>query len=462
MAALRTRLRREEGISLIEALVAAMLVVLVGLAVLAAFDTSKRASFRAEQSQVASDRAQQELEAIRRLPYAEVALTSQPGSSGDPADPRSRISGTTFALDEDGTNPAELAVDGGPLQNGGTIEGAAVDPGPTPFSSGDVSGNVYRFVVWQDDPHCGSAEVCDGAQDLKRIIVVVSLDHTAAGGTRAYTEVQSDTVDPDDTIFTDNSQPELGQQVVAEQFWLSDERCTDTGEPAHRDPITDPLTSHDVRDTRGYNCQSGTSDRPDALLTTPPLNRDATVDFATDADLEPDPPALPDDDAGIQFQVGGSNGCQFKPTGATGHQQAHIWVTKKLPSDFELTGGATLELWTRTIAGVTTPGKVCVTLFTRNEDPLGSLPPTDVRMEDLQNSGNLYYTHAVSDWPRVKWSKLRIPLLFTPRTVVSGDRIGVQVALEKSGSPSDQLEFMYDQVQYESRLEVETTTPLGS
>lgn len=455
------RLRQEEGISLIEALVAALLAALVTLAVLAAFDTSRRASFRAEQSQVAGDRAQQELESMRRLSYGEIALTSQPTGSADPADPRSRISGTTFALAENGTSPAELAVDGGPLVGGGTIEDAAIDPGPTPFSSGDVSGSIYRFVVWQDDPSCNTAGVCDGEQDLKRIIVVVSLDATGVGGTRAYTEVQSDIVDPSDTVFTDNDQPELGDIVVAQQFWLSDERCTDTGEPAHRDPLTDPLTPHDVRDTRGHNCESGTSDRPDALLTTPPLNTDATVDFATDAALEPDPPALADADAGIQFQVGGSNGCQFKPTGATGHQQAHIWVSKKLPSDFELTGGATLELWTRTIAGVTTPGKLCVILFERTEDPLGSLPPTDVRMEDLQNSGNLFYTQAVTDWPHTDWAKLRIPLTFSSTTALAGERIGVQVALEKSGSPSDQLEFMYDQVQYESRLEVETTTPLG-
>jgi type II secretory pathway pseudopilin PulG len=461
MSAMHRRLRQEEGISLIEALVAALLAALVTLAVLAAFDTSRRASYRAEQSQVASDRAQRELEEIRRLPYTDVALTSQPAGSADPADPRSRISGSTFALKEDGTDTAELVVEGGALVGGGTVTGAAVDPGPTPFSSGDVSGNIYRFVVWQDDPACDTPDVCDGAQDVKRVIVVVSLDSTAAGGTRAYTEVQSDAVDPSHTVFTDATQPELGELVVAQQFWLSDERCTDSGEPPHRDPLVDPLTDHPVRDTLGDNCQSGTSDRPDALLTTPPLNRDDTVDFATDADLEPDPPALLDADAGIQFQVGGSNGCQFKPTGATGHQQAHIWVTKKLPSDFDLAGGATLELWSRTIAGLTTPGKLCVILFTRTEDPLGSLPPTDVRMEDLQNSGNLFYTHTVADWPSDDWAKLRVPLTFSPDTALAGERIGIQIALEKSGAPSDQLEFMYDEVQLESRLEIETTTPLG-
>ncbi len=458
MDALRRRVISEEsGLSLLEAHTAAILIALISLAVMAAFDTARRTTFRAEQSQVASDRAQKELEAIRRLPYAEIALTATPSASSGQGDPRSRVSGTTFALDDGGGEVGELVVEGGPLLGGGTVEGAAVDPGPTPFTSGDVKGSIHRFVVWRDDPRCGESLACQGEQDLKRIVVAVAIDSTAAGGDRSYTEVQSDVVDPNDSAFGDGVPPDLGDQVVAQQFWLSDERCTNTGEPTH----TDPLDSHPVRDTLGNDCRAETDDRPDALLTAAPVNLDPTVDFATDADLEPDPPGLPEDDAGLQFELGGSDGCNFKPGGPNGHQQAHIWVSRSLPFDFDLAGGATLELWTRTTNAIETPGRVCASLFTRLEDQSVGQPPDDQRLEDVDNPGNRFFTQELAPWPNDPgWSRIRIPMSFTPTTAFGGTRIGVAVSLDKGGSPSDQLEFMYDQVQFESRLEVETATPL--
>lgn len=458
----RRALQEQSGLGLVEALVAAILVTLASLAVMAAFDTSRRATFRAEQSQVATDRAQREIEAIRQLPYAEIALTSMPVGSGDSSDPRSRVNGSRFALEESGADKEELVVQGGVIEGEDdeadtTIDNAAVDPGPTPFTSGDISGAIYRFIVWRDDPNCDD-DLCEGEQDLKRIIVVVRIDPTSSGGTPTYIEVQSDVVDPQDSNIGNSEPPELGEQIVAQQFWLSDERCTNTGEPPH----TDPLVSHPVRNTLGHNCKSGTADRPDALLTEAPINFDPTPDFATDLDLEPLAPALPTDDAGLQFRPGGSDGCKFKPTGAEAYKEAHIWVSKKLPFNFQMTGGASLELWTRTTNGITTPGRICATVFTRLEDPLGLLPPTDTRMTDLL-TGNKYYTAELNPWPPgPKWTRVRIPMSFAPATALLGQRFGVQLAIEKAGTPSRQLEFLYDEILHESRLEIETTTPFTS
>ena len=47
-----------------------------------------------------------------------------------------------------------MVYNGGSKYGGGTISGGVVNPGPEPFTSGDVSGNIYRFIVWQDDPTC--------------------------------------------------------------------------------------------------------------------------------------------------------------------------------------------------------------------------------------------------------------------------------------------------------------------
>ena len=449
-------LRDQRGFTLIEGIVAALLVALVSLAVMTAFDTARRATFRSEQSQVATDRAQQELEAIRALGYESVALTSAPSGSSDENDPRFRVSGSDYALSRDGTDPQPLVIEGGALYDSGVVEGAAVDPGPTPFTSGDISGEIYRFVTWRDDPNC-PALTCPGAQDLKRVVVAIAIDATAVGGTRGYVEVQSDVIDPEDSAIGDDDIPGLGDLIVAQQFWLSDERCVATGEPSRPDPVTEPLTSHAVRNTFGYNCDSGTAGRPDALLTSAPLNLLEDVDFAND--LEPTPPEA---DAGIQFNVGGSNGCKFKPTGTNAYKESHLWVSEKLPQDFSMTGGATLELWTRAINDIETSGRICVTLFTRSEDPLEGLPPNDVRLADADNPGNLYFTGTINEWPAGAWQKIRIPMNFDPATALVGERVGVAIGLEKSGSPSDQLMFQYDHVDFDSRLEVETTTPLTS
>lgn len=445
---LHGRLASEGGFTLVEALVAAMLVAIGSLAVLLALDGAQRASFRAEQTQVANDRAQRELEAIKALPYEEIGLTAAPSAAADSSDPRSRVSGSNFLVDPEASTTEELVVEGGSLQGGGTLSGLGVAPGPEPFTSGDISGTIYRFVVWRDDPSCLEL-VCPGDQDLKRIIVAVALDDTGSGGSRDYVEVQTDAVDPRDSVISDVDAPALGELVVAQQFWLADERCTDSGEPAH----SATYTSHSTHGTFGIDCRSTSSGRPNALVTTAPQNPDMLLDYATE--VEPG-----GTDAGLQFQLPSTSECQFKPSGSDGHRQAHIWVSRKLPADFAMTGGATLELWTRTIDGVIAPGELCVTLFTRTEDPAGLLPPTDVRLANLASPGDFYFTKSQNPWPRGDWTPVRIPMSFVPTVIPPNSRLGLQVGLRGGGGSSDDIEVHYDQVQLESRLEVETTTPL--
>ena len=80
-------MRREEGIAVVELLVAVLILATGAIAVLGIFDASTRNTFRAEQTQVAINRAQRELEQIRQLAYKDVALTTTPAASSDPKDP---------------------------------------------------------------------------------------------------------------------------------------------------------------------------------------------------------------------------------------------------------------------------------------------------------------------------------------------------------------------------------------
>ena len=118
------------------------------------------------------EEAQRELEQIRQLDYKDVALTTTPAASSDPKNPGYRVSGSDFALGWDGTTPsdnAEMVV-----KNIGGVTDGSVSPGPTSFTSGDVSGKVYRYIVWRNDTSC-AAETCPGEQDYKQIIVAVKL-----------------------------------------------------------------------------------------------------------------------------------------------------------------------------------------------------------------------------------------------------------------------------------------------
>lgn len=454
-----TRTRSEAGFTIIEAVIAALLLSLGAIAVLTAFDGARRATYRAEASQVASDIAQRELEALRQKSYAQLAMTAQPGAPGPGNDPRSRVSGTSFALTKEGTNPAAMVINGGSKYGGGTIAGGTVDPGPSPFTSGDISGSVHRFVVWQNDPNC-TDDLCPGPQDYKRLVVAVTLDPTASGGLQGYSEVQSDGIDPTDSVASNPSLPQFGTPTVAQQFWLTDQRCLESGEPP-RDATTAP-SNHATHDTRGQGCAvpQGTEPerRPDALATTsPPLafNDINTMDYATDLE-----PAAAGADAGLQLQLPSQGGCTLLPQNplSSGREanETHLWVSKpvNIGGPYAMTGGSTLKLWTRSVNDVSVSGRLCVVLFTRAQTGVTTAVDT-VRASVTSNQVT---------WPSGEWKELTVPLVFSPATLpLAGNkqRIGLAIGLDRAGGTSNEFQFQYDTVSFESRLEVETTTPLA-
>ena len=143
--------RREEGFTVAEALVAAFLLILGALAVMSVLAASSRNTFRAEQSQVVVNRLQGELEQVKQLPFEQIALAAAPQASQDPDDPNSRVSGAEFDVGADAASYAPLVYNGSALEGGGTVSGGTVAAGPTEFTSGDVKGDIYRYVVWLND-----------------------------------------------------------------------------------------------------------------------------------------------------------------------------------------------------------------------------------------------------------------------------------------------------------------------
>lgn len=179
--------RKEGGFTIVEVLVAILILVMGALATFGLLTDAIRNTQRAKGTQVALDRAQQEIEALRSLPYKQLALTATPTAETNRLSPNYRVLAGTFALvREPPSSYANMFVN--------AVEGKVL-PGPEPFSSGDVSGKIYRYVVWRKDEKCGTA--CSSGQDFKQVVVAVKLDKRSnESGERGYVEVQSDFVDP--------------------------------------------------------------------------------------------------------------------------------------------------------------------------------------------------------------------------------------------------------------------------
>ena len=454
----------EEGFGIIEALVAAVMLSLAAVAIFDAYDAGTRGTYRAQQDQVELSLAQQELERIRALPYSQIALTAEPGTSTNPSDVLSRVnSGTnSFNLNRSGTpNYAELVVNGQ-----GNVDKGTIDPGPTDVPSSDVSVKIYRFVVWQPNSGCPQP-TCTG-KDIKRVIVAVQPETNNPGGDRSYVELHSDFINPDATATSDIPPPG-GETPGQQKFYLSDTVCDPNGPTDHNEITAD----HPLHNTLG-DCASGqrtgrTLGAPDALLTTTPPGDLAPPWFDYQSDLEPEnsPPAPnPDSDEGIQMvpQERTNPECKWMADPSLDPQREfHVWLSDEiLPTaqPFELTGNVSLYFFARSLNGYQFPGKLCFWVFRRTRGG------TDILFAG--NATTPTWTYASKgNWPSDFGDPTDEPP--TERNLVSTadigahkvqptERLGLAVAV--SGTQSRALELMYDHPLFPAYLSVETTTPL--
>lgn len=454
--------RSEAGFTLAEVVIAIFILALATLAVVQVFDASTRNAFRAEQTQAAINVAQREIEEIRNLDYDQVALSSTPTFVDDDNDPRQRVDTTRFDASDDGSL-FEMVRNGGSLDDGGSINCSTTSSpctpsGPEDFTSGDISGEIFRFVVWRNDPSC-SPEVCVGSQDLKRVIVAVRLDNVAVSSERPYIEVQSDFIDPDATLTSDL--PTGNEVNVPQQFWLTDTPCDQNARQpiASDDPAPEGHRLHNTLGTCGTGVQSeSTAGAPDLLGIEPPPdpspndpNDPPVLDYATDLE----PTSGPDNDEGLQIVRQSANGCSYDGgSGGSQQQKVHRWVTPRISvfpvTSFTMSGSATLELYLRSLGGAQHSGRICTYLFRRTSEDGGVA--TDVVFDSD--------TFSVGTWP-TNWDRVRIPLTFAPTTIDDTERLGVAISIERGGTPADTVQVLYDHPAWQSRLEVVTTTPLS-
>jgi Tfp pilus assembly protein PilV len=179
------RLRDERGMTVIEILVAASLMVVGVIAMLATFDGSRDLVSTSEKNGIAAHRGQLEVEKALSLGYKDIALTSTPGHSGASSSPDYYTNADgTYQWDQSAApKPADpVVVD---AANGAIAHVSTWNDGQS-----RLSGSIYRYVTWIDDPHVA------GTQNAKRITVAVTVDQVSTHGFKKPVLVSSIAIDP--------------------------------------------------------------------------------------------------------------------------------------------------------------------------------------------------------------------------------------------------------------------------
>jgi type II secretory pathway pseudopilin PulG len=165
----RRRIAQEDGFTLVELLIAAVILVVGIFAVIASFDAVRRLGTNNESQTVRAQVAEKDLQQIISQGYDAIGLSSTPTHSTDPNNPNYYvINGTPSKFQWDLTNSTRTEN----LCTSSTSCTGSIAPGPTAWSSGGESGSIYRYVTWVDDA-CGTGS-CPSTTDFKRVTVMIT------------------------------------------------------------------------------------------------------------------------------------------------------------------------------------------------------------------------------------------------------------------------------------------------
>jgi Tfp pilus assembly protein PilV len=198
---LRQRLGREEGFTIVEALVAALVLTIGAMAVALTFVSAIHNVQHSRESQFGISIAQREMEWVRAHDFANVALTTTPAAATDLRDelnPLIRVlpGQSSFSVNRKETQ-ANTATFREAMPFVDDIAGGFSNTKEVKFLAGDneddqVQATVYRFVLCEE-------EVLPTNCEKKRIVidVVPKVNAIERGRQRNYYELQSTIVNPE-------------------------------------------------------------------------------------------------------------------------------------------------------------------------------------------------------------------------------------------------------------------------
>lgn len=154
------RLNDELGLTIVEVMVAVLLLVLGLGAAVAAFPAASHQTLTGQRNEQAAALAERELEALRSRPYANVAITSAPtqstnglnageGDTNNPRNPDFYVNGTTglYRIKQDYHNSASAAAVGSPAAGEAMIVSASGVAHTSTVTVGGINMTVYRYVT---------------------------------------------------------------------------------------------------------------------------------------------------------------------------------------------------------------------------------------------------------------------------------------------------------------------------
>jgi prepilin-type N-terminal cleavage/methylation domain-containing protein len=456
-------IRRQQGFTMIELLVAIVLVAVGILSTVGVLASAHKLTAVAERQTSLAHRAQRELERLQSLPYAKLAMTAAPTHSADPANPDFyALAGGTFQYDRDDSSKTESFV---------TDSAGAV--GPTAASSTDAGRtyNVYDFVTWTTDPKCGPA--CPASNNYKRITVMVTqtgsahpsrpllvstvvADPDAAPTGAPKNSVQNPLDSPSTTCqvgTNGDGSPMLGACSNGINGTPITNFLYDTSsQNTTRQPITGDHTTHNtIASLVGILCNILTflpgCQEPNLMGTTPPPAP------------TPAPPVYKySTNVGGAVYTGGQVlhtdvACSSSPSWAPGtnENKGDFWVTNPLSSSTVLNGSGGATLYMQSATGVAVTATVCLGIYLAPQSILGlvNTPPVQLGVLALAN--------------------VNVPTVPTPvsfnfsgafgtsggqantYTFVANKRIGIRIWI---GASAGDVALLYDHPQFASVVQV--------
>jgi Tfp pilus assembly protein PilV len=177
------RLAAEDGIMLLEVLIAILVLTVGLLGLIGAFDSARKLNLLSERRTSMAHRAQLEIERLQAIPYAELAMHSAPAHSTETTNPDYYVNSnpTTCTSVGDGCYAwnAESTSEEEPLVKLETGTGVYASPtgkscstevGACEWKDGLIKGNVYDFVTWHTDKNACKTAV----NNYKRLTVAVT------------------------------------------------------------------------------------------------------------------------------------------------------------------------------------------------------------------------------------------------------------------------------------------------
>jgi Tfp pilus assembly protein PilV len=188
----------QDGFTIVEVLIAALVLTIGILGLVGAFDSSRKLTLLSERRTAMAHRAQLEIERLQTYPYGQLAMISAPAHSTEKTNPdywvnlNSPVKCTSvgygcFAFNERATSEEEPLVNAAKEKECATTsegECGIVASSPTgrkctekvgacEWTDGLVSGKVYDFISWHSDSSCTNCS--SKVNNYKRLTVIVTV-----------------------------------------------------------------------------------------------------------------------------------------------------------------------------------------------------------------------------------------------------------------------------------------------